>query len=152
MRLRHSQHRVSGFKLADPTKPGYRRFLALWLVDPNLRIISTANVPPQRQDWWLDSVLGTSPEARQQSAQKLPPEVLQLLREKGALGDITVGPCSEDRLPPELFERIRTDFKVELMTEEQAKDHREKLMKVRTAFQDEARKDWDEVTYNFCEH
>lgn len=45
------QHRVSPFKLQDPTKPGHRRFLALWLVDPHVRIISTANVPPQQSDW-----------------------------------------------------------------------------------------------------
>jgi Protein of unknown function (DUF4246) len=25
-------------------------------VDPNLHIISTANVPPQRRDWWRDNV------------------------------------------------------------------------------------------------
>jgi hypothetical protein len=41
-----SQHQASSFKLVDPTKPEYRRSIALWLVDPTLRIISTANVPP----------------------------------------------------------------------------------------------------------
>ncbi|KAJ6783610.1 hypothetical protein PWT90_05286 [Aphanocladium album] len=46
------QHRVSPFTLQDPTKPGHRRFLALWLVDPHVRVISTANVPPQQKDWW----------------------------------------------------------------------------------------------------
>src|SRR5262245_54926885 len=45
------QHRVSPFKLQDPAKPGHRRFIALWLVDPYTRVISTANVPPQRLDW-----------------------------------------------------------------------------------------------------
>ena len=148
----YSQHRVSGFKLDDPTKPGHRRFLAVWLVDPNLRIISTANVPPQRQDWWLDSVLGTSLATRQQSARNLPPEILQLLKEKGVLEDVDVEDDCGDRLPPELLERIRQDFKINLMTEQQAKDHREELMKARTAFQEEARKEWDDATYNFCEH
>ncbi|KAF4990267.1 hypothetical protein FGRMN_8575 [Fusarium graminum] len=47
-----SQHRVSAFRLQDPTKPGHRRFIALWLVDPHRRIISTANVPPQQKHWW----------------------------------------------------------------------------------------------------
>lgn len=47
-----SQHRVSSFRLKDATKPGHRRFLALWLVDPHERIVSTANVPPQQPDWW----------------------------------------------------------------------------------------------------
>ncbi|CAG8107238.1 unnamed protein product [Penicillium salamii] len=45
------QHRVSPFALADPSKPGHRKILALFLVDPHRRIISSANVPPQREDW-----------------------------------------------------------------------------------------------------
>jgi hypothetical protein len=45
------QHQVSPFSLADPSKPGHRKILALFLVDPHLRIISSANVPPQREDW-----------------------------------------------------------------------------------------------------
>lgn len=45
------QHRVEPFKLVDPSRPGHRRFLVLWLVDPNYRIASTANVPPQQHDW-----------------------------------------------------------------------------------------------------
>ncbi|XWW92309.1 hypothetical protein V2A60_000232 [Cordyceps javanica] len=49
------QHRVSPLKLQDPSKPGHRRFLALWLVDPHVRVISTANVPPQQRDWWEKS-------------------------------------------------------------------------------------------------
>lgn len=46
------QHRVSPFKLADATRNGHRKILALFLVDPNIRVISTANVPPQQRDWW----------------------------------------------------------------------------------------------------
>ncbi|KAF5652098.1 hypothetical protein F25303_3571 [Fusarium sp. NRRL 25303] len=49
------QHRVSSFKLQDPTKPGHRRFIALWIVNPHRRILSTANVPPQQKDWWTGS-------------------------------------------------------------------------------------------------
>jgi hypothetical protein len=45
------QHQVSPFSLADPSKPGHRKILALFLVDPHTRIISSANVPPQREDW-----------------------------------------------------------------------------------------------------
>ncbi|UCK59226.1 hypothetical protein AFCA_002048 [Aspergillus flavus] len=45
------QHRVASFSLADRSKPGHRRILALFLVDPHRRIISSANVPPQREDW-----------------------------------------------------------------------------------------------------
>lgn len=45
------QHKVSPFSLADRSKPGHRKILALFLVDPHMRIISSANVPPQREDW-----------------------------------------------------------------------------------------------------
>ena len=45
------QHRITGYKLADPSKTGYTKTLVIFLVDPNIRIISTANVPPQRLDW-----------------------------------------------------------------------------------------------------
>jgi hypothetical protein len=43
------QHRVEPFRLLDPTKNGYRKILALFLVDPGIRLISTANVPPQQK-------------------------------------------------------------------------------------------------------
>lgn len=45
------QHQVSSFSLADRSKRGHRKILALFLVDPHRRIISSANVPPQREDW-----------------------------------------------------------------------------------------------------
>ncbi|KAF9042141.1 hypothetical protein BJ165DRAFT_1485839 [Panaeolus papilionaceus] len=51
------QHRVGSFKLVDPTKPGHRKILALFLVDPNIKIISTAHVPCQRKDWWKEVTL-----------------------------------------------------------------------------------------------
>jgi hypothetical protein len=51
------QHRVQPFKLADPTKPGHRKIIALFLVDPNIKIISTANVPCQQRDWWGKTVV-----------------------------------------------------------------------------------------------
>lgn len=46
------QHHVSPFRLADPSRPGHRKILALFLVDPAIPIISTANVPPQQRAWW----------------------------------------------------------------------------------------------------
>lgn len=48
------QHRLSHFRLMDNTKPGSIRTLAFYLVDPNIRIISTANIPPQRLDWMME--------------------------------------------------------------------------------------------------
>ncbi|KAL1605298.1 hypothetical protein SLS60_004846 [Paraconiothyrium brasiliense] len=45
------RHKVEPFSLTDRTKPGHRRFLVLWLVDPYHRIVSTADVPPQQLTW-----------------------------------------------------------------------------------------------------
>ncbi|KAG6837901.1 hypothetical protein H0H93_013054 [Arthromyces matolae] len=50
------QHQVQPFKLADPTKPGHRKIVALFLVDPHIRVISTANVPPQQREWWSEYI------------------------------------------------------------------------------------------------
>ena len=50
------EHRVSSFQLADPAKPGHQKILALFLVDPYLRILSTANVPPQQKSWWAENI------------------------------------------------------------------------------------------------
>ncbi|KAH6647126.1 hypothetical protein BKA67DRAFT_695577 [Truncatella angustata] len=47
------QHKVEPFELVDKTKPGHRRFLVLWLVDPHYRICSTRNAPPQQHEWWV---------------------------------------------------------------------------------------------------
>ncbi|KAJ3492053.1 hypothetical protein NLG97_g5484 [Lecanicillium saksenae] len=45
------QHRVTPFELKDRSKPGHRKILALFLVDPKIPIISTASVPPQQAHW-----------------------------------------------------------------------------------------------------
>ncbi|MFC9604706.1 DUF4246 domain-containing protein [Streptomyces niveus] len=47
------QHRVGPFALADPTRPGHRKILAFFLVDPSQRIVSTSDVPPQQP--WSDT-------------------------------------------------------------------------------------------------
>jgi hypothetical protein len=142
---------VSSFKLADPTKPGHRRFIALWLVDPHQRIISTASVPPQRQDWWLDSAFGKSTDSQKAAGDKLPAELVQLLGEKG----IALGQGNEKKkmtLPPELLEYVRQDFSLGLMSPQQAKEHRLALMQERTVHQSEAEEERTRHSYNFCEH
>lgn len=54
------QHRVSPFRLADPTKSGHRKVVALFLVDPNIKIISTAHVPCQQKEWWGESIMAST--------------------------------------------------------------------------------------------
>ncbi|KAL8848573.1 MAG: hypothetical protein Q9221_006406 [Calogaya cf. arnoldii] len=67
------QHRVSPFELADPAKPGHRKLLALFLVDPHLKIISTENVPPQQHAWWRDNVEAAG------VFNRLPPELARMV-------------------------------------------------------------------------
>ncbi|POR39597.1 Uncharacterized protein TPAR_00204 [Tolypocladium paradoxum] len=59
------QHRVQPFSLADPLKPGHRKILALFLVDPAIPVMSTANVPPQQRHWW--------------KGETVPPEVAEMV-------------------------------------------------------------------------
>lgn len=69
------QHHVSPFELVDKNKPGHRKILALFLVDPQIPVISTANVPPQQRQWWTESVTPTG------RLGKLPPEVTDMVVE-----------------------------------------------------------------------
>ncbi|MCB5164969.1 DUF4246 domain-containing protein [Streptomyces bambusae] len=56
------QHRVDAFRLADPTRPGHRKILAFFLVDPTQRIVSTSDVPPQQP--WSDTSTMTLEQAK----------------------------------------------------------------------------------------
>ena len=49
---------MAPFKLENSSESGHRNILALFLVDPRCRIISTANVPPQQKDWWGPEIRG----------------------------------------------------------------------------------------------
>jgi len=52
------QHRVLPFQLLDKTKHGHGKILALFLVDPHIRIMSSANIPCQQREWWAQEILG----------------------------------------------------------------------------------------------
>ncbi|MFI1401096.1 DUF4246 domain-containing protein [Streptomyces sp. NPDC020681] len=56
------QHRVGAFRLTDPTRPGYRKILAFFLVDPSQSIVSTSDVPPQQP--WSDTSTMTLEQAK----------------------------------------------------------------------------------------
>ncbi|MFD5268924.1 DUF4246 domain-containing protein [Streptomyces sp. NPDC058335] len=56
------QHRVGSFRLTDPTRPGYRKILAFFLVDPSEKIVSTSDVPPQQP--WSDTSTMTLEQAK----------------------------------------------------------------------------------------
>ncbi|MFG2431445.1 DUF4246 domain-containing protein [Streptomyces sp. NPDC048590] len=56
------QHRVSPFRLADPSRPGHRKILAFFLVDPSVTLVSTSDVPPQQP--WAETSTMTPEQAR----------------------------------------------------------------------------------------
>lgn len=55
------QHRSGAFKLQDPNKPGFRKILVFFLIDPAKRITSTRNVPPQQLDWFEGELIKIPP-------------------------------------------------------------------------------------------
>lgn len=143
------QHRISPFRLADPTRPGRQRYIALWLVEPHRRIGSTANVPPQQQDWWAESAFGETEDSRASAASRLPPHIVQVLREKGiALPDNG----STAKLPPELLAMVDEEFDLSTLSLEQAKQHRLKLMEDWKARRGEALETWNQTAYDLGEH
>ncbi|KAK0719047.1 hypothetical protein B0T21DRAFT_60415 [Apiosordaria backusii] len=148
-------HRVSPFSLQDRTKPGHRRFVALWLVDPHQRIISTANVPPQQLDWWAEAVFGGKDQVEKGD---MPSEVFQLLLEQGLADKISppkeVLDKMSNRLPVEIMDMVRKERVIPegLMTNEEAKEHRLKLMEERSRFHKDAESAWKQGEYSLCEH
>ena len=142
-----SHHRVSPFRLKDHSKPGHIRFLTLWLVDPHQRIISTANVPPQRLDWWVESAFGKSPESKENALSRVPAELVELLREVGAdlgePGKPGTGRGSRWKLPAELMSMIKSQFTGDLpMSEREARDYRTQLELERTSIQKTTHREW----------
>jgi hypothetical protein len=118
------QHQVHPFKLADPTKKGHRKILALFLVDPGIRIISTANVPPQQRDWWGEEVMkqtGTS---------------------NKAFGKLST------ELRDKIIDEV-DDFPIGL---DEAKEIRLRLMAERTKYVSDFNNAFERMEFNLCEH
>ena len=70
------QHSVGKFSLQDKTKPGHRKILVFFLVDPTQRIISTEQVPPQDASWQDNDVKSKLANSR------LPVEVVDLVQKQ----------------------------------------------------------------------
>ncbi|KAF5620156.1 hypothetical protein F52700_11476 [Fusarium sp. NRRL 52700] len=145
-------HRVSHVELDDMSKPGHRRFIALWLVDPRTRIINTGNVPPQQKSWWRDATFGG---LSGDNATKIPNAVARLMAE-GEPQDPGLKAAAESGkpLPAELVNMVEAeaDESTMPMSLEEAKEHRLKLMAERTRYQRDAEEKWSAVQYSFCEH
>ncbi|KAH9940075.1 uncharacterized protein BXZ73DRAFT_42996 [Epithele typhae] len=113
------QHHVDPFELADKTRAGHRKILALFLVDPHVRVLSTRDVPPQQRDW--------------------------------AMNEVEKAPGLQN-LPQELFDMVVGFTEDGLMSREQAGEHRERLMKERSAFDVQQNEEIFEQQFNMCEH
>lgn len=70
------QTRLLPFHLDDKSKSGHFTFMALHLIDPNRRAMSSAMVPVQRRDWWASEVRMSCP-----SLWRLPREVFERIIE-----------------------------------------------------------------------
>ncbi|KAJ7021445.1 hypothetical protein C8F04DRAFT_1140843 [Mycena alexandri] len=119
------QHRVSPFKLVDPTKPGHRKILAIFLVDPTKKpIVSATDVPPQQAEWAAEAFV---------EARAAPTSLL-------------------GKLPQELCDLVEEYVFEAVMTLEEAKAYRLKLMVERTALLSDHTKEVYRQPFNMCEH
>lgn len=119
------QHHISPFHLIDPTKPGHRKILAFFLVDPNYTIPSASDVSPQQKEWMLD-----------------------FMRDLGPNG---VRGTRLGKLPAELRDVI-VDFTEGLVDRKQADVVREELMKERSHFASLYNEHIMQLPFNMCEH
>ena len=70
------QHRVQPFHLQDPTKPGHRKILVFFLVDPTQRVLSATNVGPQQREWVTEVMCNAG---RNSAFANFPTELLKMI-------------------------------------------------------------------------
>lgn len=81
------QHQVQPFELVDKSKPGHRKIIVFFLVDPALESPrpSTSNVPPQQENWMRTLLVQIADDLRTRSRGRwsglgvLPVEVLDMI-------------------------------------------------------------------------
>ncbi|KAJ7240411.1 hypothetical protein B0H12DRAFT_1134812 [Mycena haematopus] len=119
------QHRVAPFSLSDPFKPGHRKILAIFLIDPTSDpIVSATDIPPQQAEWAAEALEEAHADPRSKFAQ----------------------------LPQELVDMVKECLPTTLMTVEEAKEYRAELMKERTVFVKVHERAAYNQTFNMCEH
>ena len=70
------QHQVQPFHLEDLTKPGRRKALVFFLVDPTQRVLSATDVAPQQREWIMETMRDAGPNS---AFAKLPIELLKMI-------------------------------------------------------------------------
>lgn len=68
------QHRIQPFNLEDKSKPGHRKIVAFFLINPDRPVPATTAVPPQQEDW-VDEVIFDD----NGLASKLPTELVDVI-------------------------------------------------------------------------
>lgn len=132
------EHRVEPFKLVNPDKPGRRQVLVFFLVDPHLRIPSSADVPPQQMEWLEMAIANIEP------FKELPTECLQrILRYVRETDD-----SSEDSSDDSSDDSSGCHF----ISLSQARKRRKQLMVERSYFRRKATDEWFERPFALCEH
>jgi hypothetical protein len=121
-----------------------------------MRIISTANVPPQQMSWYAEDLIGTTADVRKQALAKLPAELVAILQERGLLTADNIALSDNAKLPAELLDMVRRYVDAEghalPMGIEEAREHRVKLMEERSRHVRNAEQAWESSVYSFCEH
>ncbi|EIN12300.1 hypothetical protein PUNSTDRAFT_96961 [Punctularia strigosozonata HHB-11173 SS5] len=72
------QHRVGNFELIDKSKPGHRKILVFFLVDPTVTVPSASTIPLQRKDWIHRAIAEATADPRSLWS-KLPVEVIDII-------------------------------------------------------------------------
>ena len=118
------QHCVQPVQLVDSTKPGKRTICCFFLVDPTVRIRSTATVPPQQEAWVV--------QAQEQEA---------VLDSSSSLGPaLTSTDPESDSTSAKVTSSGHKDRRTSLLTYKQACERRQRLMTERSACKNHKKK------------
>jgi len=142
------QHQVSSFELVDKTKPGHRKIVALFLVDPTL-----GQPLPMKPDSAPTAPIKVQPKIPSTSI--IPPQQSHWTR--AALNVDSIHPSNPfHKMPAELIEAVASQLETPnegaLMTMEEAKAYRLMLMDERTVFVDAHDENCFVTEFNMCEH
>ena len=88
------QHQVQPFRLEDPTKPGHRKILVFFLVDPTQRVPSATDVAPQQREWVTEALHDADANS---ALKRLPLEILIMIPKEND-GTITRSEAEEYRV------------------------------------------------------